>query len=206
MVDEEGYLWDNVRQVAEHVKANEVAIELRAQVDRALAFGVPLSHLDTHMGALLSRPDLLEVYVQLGIEYDLPVLFMRDPDNRLSREYPGLAERGGAMLQLLDEHRFPVLDNIGQFYGGETHVARREAYVNFFRSLKPGVSEIIIHCGYDNEELRNITSSSSRRDGDRRIFLDPDIRRLLAELEVEVIDWRKFRQIRSATPDRKAPE
>jgi len=199
LVDPDGYLWDNVRQVAKHVKAKEVAIELRAQIDRALKFGVPLSHLDTHMGALVSRPDLLDVYVKLGIEYDLPVLFVRDRDGRLAKEYPALAERSEALQKQLDAKNLPVLDNLAQFYGGDTHEERRANYVRAIKSLKPGVTELIIHCGYDNEELRAITNSASRRDGDRRIFSDPDIAALIRAHGIEVITWRQFRKLANRT-------
>jgi predicted glycoside hydrolase/deacetylase ChbG (UPF0249 family) len=193
LVDEDGYLWDNVQQVAEHAKADEVAIELRAQVDRARQFGVPLTHLDTHMGALISRPDLLEEYVKLGLEYDLPVLFVRDTKGELAKAYPAMAVRGEQLLKQLDERKFPVLDNMAQFYGGDTYEGRRENYINTLRSLEPGVTELIIHCGYDNQELKAITSSASRRDGDRRIFTDPDIVSLIQKLDIEVISWRQFR-------------
>ncbi len=74
LIDTEGFLWDNVQQVVEHAKAEEVRIELKAQIDKALAFGVPLSHLDAHMGAAVSRPDLVDVVRSLSLEYDLPVL------------------------------------------------------------------------------------------------------------------------------------
>jgi len=195
LVDPDGYLWDNVRQVAERAKADEVAIELRAQVDRAKQFVVPLTHLDTHMGALVSRPDLLEVYVNLGIEYDLPVLFVRDTDGETAKEYPALAQRGDELVKLLDERKLPVLDQLAQFYGGDTHEERRENYIKLLRTLKPGVTELIIHCGYDNEELRAITNSAARRDGDRRIFSDPDIAALIRELGIEVISWRQFREL-----------
>ncbi len=193
LVDPDGYLWDNVRQVAEHAKAAEVAIELRAQVNRAKQFGVPLTHLDTHMGALVSRPDLIEVYVKLGLEYDLPVLFVRDMGGETAKEYPAIAQRGEELVKLLDERKLPVLDQLAQFYGGDTHEERRENYIKLLRTLKPGVTELIIHCGYDNEELRAITNSASRRDGDRRIFSDPDIAALIRELNIEVISWRQFR-------------
>jgi predicted glycoside hydrolase/deacetylase ChbG (UPF0249 family) len=195
LIDQNGYLWDDVRQVAQHVKAEEAAIELRAQVERAQHFGVPLSHLDTHMGALISRPDLMTVYVNLGLEYDLPILFIRETDAQLARQYPALAERGQAMRQLLVANNMPLLDHIGQFYGGDTHQARREAYTQFLRELQPGVSQLIIHCGYDDAELRAITSSASRRDGDRRIFTDPDISALVEDLGIEVITWKQFRQL-----------
>src|SRR5690606_31277959 len=78
LVDKEGYLWDGVPQVAVNAKASEVETELRAQVQRALDFGVPVTHLDTHMGAVVSRPDLVEVYVKLGVEFNVPVFFLRD--------------------------------------------------------------------------------------------------------------------------------
>ncbi len=197
LVDEHGYLWDNVRQVAEHAKAAEVAVELRAQVDRARQFGIPLTHLDTHMGALVSRPDLLEVYVELGLEYDLPILFVRDREGKMAREYPALAQRGEAMLQKLDGRMFPVLDHLAQFYGGETHAARRASYLQLLRTLQPGVTELIIHCGYDNQELRAITRSAARRDGDRRIFSDPEVASLIRDLGIELITWKQFRQMRS---------
>jgi predicted glycoside hydrolase/deacetylase ChbG (UPF0249 family) len=195
LVDPDGYLWDNVQQVAERAKAEEVAIELRAQVERAKQFGVPLSHLDTHMGAVISRPDLLQVYVELGLEYDLPILFVRG--NSLNSEYAAIAQRGAEMQRKLDAQGLPLLDGLLQFYGGDSHAERRETYLTALRSLPPGVTQLIIHCGYDDDELRAITSSASRRDGDRQIFTDPAVRDLMRQLDIELVTWKQFRQLRS---------
>ena len=199
LVDDDGYLWDNVRQVAEHVKADEAEIELRAQIDRAGQFGVPLSHLDTHLGAVACRPDLVEVYVRLGIEYDLPILFPR-ADPATVREYPALAERGKAILELLDRHRLPVLDRLVQFYGGEMHEERRARYLDALGKLRPGVSQLIVHCGFDDAELRAITSSAPRRDSDRRVFTDPEVIAEIKRLGIEVITWSEFRRMTSGAP------
>jgi predicted glycoside hydrolase/deacetylase ChbG (UPF0249 family) len=197
LVDEQGYLWDNVALVMQHVKAEEAEIELRAQINRARQFGVPLSHLDTHMGALFSRADLMEVYVKLGLEFDLPVLFIREISPPVAREYPALASRGQAIIERLKSRRFPLLDNIGQFYDGDSHDERHKSYINFLRDLPAGVSELIIHCGYDDEELRAITDSAPRRDGDRRIFTDPATIALVKDLGIEVINWKQFRQMQN---------
>jgi chitin disaccharide deacetylase len=163
LIDPEGYLWDNTDQVRQHVQADEVRIELKAQIDRALAFGVPLSHLDTHMGAVMTRPDLVEVYVELAREYKLPVLFLSRMDAQLRREYPALADRFDASLPKLREARLPVLDMLYQFYGGDIPAKRRETYEQALRDLSPGVNQLIIHCGIDNDELKAITTSSARR-------------------------------------------
>ncbi|MCA9192936.1 MAG: ChbG/HpnK family deacetylase [Planctomycetales bacterium] len=194
LVDADGYLWDNVGRVAQHVKASEAKIELTAQIERALKFGVPLSHLDTHMGAVLSRPDLFEVYVDLGVQYGLPVLFV---DNQLlAAEYPAIASTGAALQAKLEQANLPVLNNIGQFYGGDSHEQRREEYINFLRTLQPGLNQLIIHCGFDNEELRGITSSSARRDGDRLIFTDPAIGKMMQELGIELTTWKRLRAVK----------
>jgi hypothetical protein len=195
LIDDEGYLWDNVELVMQHVKAEEAEIELRAQINRAQKFGVPLSHLDTHMGALFSRPDLMDVYVKLGLEFDLPVLFIRQITPEVARAYPVVASRGQVMIERLNSRRFPLLDSIGQFYDGDSHEERHKQYIDFLRELPSGVSELIIHCGYDNEELKAITDSASRRDGDRRIFTDPATAALVKDLGIEVITWKQFREM-----------
>ncbi|MEO2029682.1 MAG: ChbG/HpnK family deacetylase, partial [Fuerstiella sp.] len=194
LVDKDGYLWDNTSQVAANVRAEEVEIELRAQIDRAKAFGVPLSHLDTHMGALISRPDLVEVYARLGIEYDLPILFLRNVDETTAKAYPALKEAAAGIVKALDAKGLPVLDSLAQFYGGDTHAQRQARYYETIRNLKPGVCELIIHCGIENEELRAITNSASRRDGDRRIFTSEQTRQLLKEQNVTLLTWKQFRQ------------
>ena len=201
LLDKDGFLHQNVPAVAASAKATEVEIELRAQIKRAMQFQVPITHLDTHMGALVSRPDLVEVYVNLGIEFNLPVLFIRnaDKDGRLSKEYPALAEKAAELTKALDEKRLPILDALSQFYGGTTHEMRIESYLKALRELKPGVSEIIIHCGIDNQELQAITNSSANRDGDRRIFTDPEVINEIKKLGIEIISWKQFHAI-SAKP------
>lgn len=196
LIDEAGYLWDNVAQVMANVKCEEAVIELRAQIDRALEIGIPLSHLDTHMGAVLSRPDLLEAYVQLGIEYDLPILFV-DAQSPVAEQYPALKEQGLKLQKRLQAKGLPVLDLVGQFYGGETQQERVETYRGFLGSIPPGVSLLIVHCGYDDDELRSITNSASRRDGDRQIFTNPAMTAFMKDANIEIITWNQFRRMRA---------
>lgn len=191
LVDPEGYLWDNVDQVRQNAKADEVRIELKAQIDKALAFGVPLSHLDTHMGAVLCRPDIVEVYIELGIEYNLPLLYFSRMHPEIKVGYPAYAERFEMGLKKLTDKRLPVLDYLVQIYGGDDLVMREQEYRKAIANLQPGVSQLIIHCGMHNEELKAITNSSLRRDQDYRLFTDPAMKKWLDEQGVELLTWKE---------------
>jgi len=197
LVDPEGFLWDSVSQVVMNVKADEVRIELKAQIDKALAFGVPLSHLDTHMGAVVSRPDLVEVYVDLSLEYDLPILFFKELDAETARDHPALADRLKDCVAKLNERKLPILDAMLQFYGGTVPEQRKQLYFDELAKIKPGVTQLIIHCGQDGDELRAITDSALRRDQDRAIFTDPKTRQFLADQKIQVISWKQFREMSS---------
>ena len=185
---------DSVSLVAANVRAAEVDLELRGQIDRAKQFGVPLSHLDTHMGALLARPDLVEVYARLALDYNLPILFVRDVDGQIGRAYPAVAERAAEITRELDAKGLPILDAVLQFYGGSSHEQRLNTYNEALSNLQPGVTEMIIHCGYADDELRAITTSAERRDGDRRIFSSAAMGKLLADQRVKLITWKELHQ------------
>ena len=195
LVDPTGCLWGNVGQVAMNASAEEVKIELKAQIDRALAFGVPLSHLDTHMGAVLSRPDLVEVYVNLGLEYDLPILFFKQMTPDMEKGYPALAARFQKWVGQLTERKLPLLDNLLQFYSGNVPEQRKQKYYDELAKIGPGVTQLIIHCGHDNEELRAITDSAARRDQDRVIFTENAMRDFLKSQKISLISWKQFRML-----------
>ncbi|RLS42110.1 MAG: ChbG/HpnK family deacetylase [Planctomycetota bacterium] len=190
LVDPDGFLWDNVSQVAGNAKASEVEIELKAQIAKARKLGIPVTHLDTHMGSLVCRADIIEVYARVGIEAGLPILFLDNEETR--KEYEAFNEAGATLAAALRKNGLPVLDGLAQFYGGETHQEREASYYRALRELKPGVTQLIIHCGVANEELRAITDSWERRDGDRLIFIDPKIADEIKKHNIELITWRQF--------------
>ena len=88
LTDDAGYLWPRVSQVRAHADADAVEAEWRAQIDRAVAAGIDVTHLDAHMGAALA-PEWCDRYVALGVEYGIPALITVDlasygPNNHLT--------------------------------------------------------------------------------------------------------------------------
>ena len=62
LIDEEGYLWHSEEDVAKHASPAEVEIEIRAQVQRAIDFGIKPTHIDTHMGTVYETPEFFAAY------------------------------------------------------------------------------------------------------------------------------------------------
>lgn len=75
LVDEEGAFWPSVAEVVRNASPDEVELEIRAQVDRALNMGLKPTHLDSHMGTLFYHPPFLERYIKVGVDYGIPVMF-----------------------------------------------------------------------------------------------------------------------------------
>src|SRR5215467_2230763 len=73
LVDDNGYFhhdWEH----NQHVNAKEVEIELRAQIERALAMGVRPTHFDSHQYRLIvNGKELFDVMIRVAHEYKLPV-------------------------------------------------------------------------------------------------------------------------------------
>jgi hypothetical protein len=143
LLDPSGYLWPETAPAVQHIKAEEVERELRAQIERAVAVGIHPTHLDSHMGVLLGRPDLFAVYVKVAHEYKLPFLAVRTPNTP------------PALLSPLSE-KDPVLDSVVIANPAVAASDWRSFYSSAIRNLKPGVTEMIVHLGHDDAELQAV--------------------------------------------------
>ena len=73
LLDDHGLLWRTVAEVRRNADPDAVEQEWRAQIERALDFGINVTHLDAHMGTALA-PEWCDRYVAVGIDYGVPVL------------------------------------------------------------------------------------------------------------------------------------
>ena len=188
LVDADGYLPLVETTVAQQAKPAEADRELRAQVDRAKAAGIRLSHLDSHMGALFGSPALFEVYRRLGADYGLPLLMERQAQT-------GSFVTGGQQEALVDR----VL-GIGP---GVSPAGWREAYEKILAPLPPGVYELILHLAYDDAEMRGATWDhpdwgAAWRQSDFDLVRSPEFRDFLRAQGFVLVRWRDLARAQPA--------
>ncbi len=198
LVDEHGFFWKTTEQVASHAKIGEVESELRAQIARCRAAGISLSHLDHHMFVLFKRADFIRLYVRLGIDYGLAIRYsLTTPDDidpndqeRVKAYNEGielLRDNGLPLCAVTDGDNYPVPAD-----------QKRTYFLDSLRSLKPGVTEIIIHCAYvPSGPMR--APAAERRAADTRIFMSLEIEDELRRQGIRVLSWRSFREMVAGT-------
>jgi chitin disaccharide deacetylase len=183
LVNKNGYFFSSVDSVIKSSNAIEVEKELRAQIEKAKLSGIDFTHLDSHMGTLYSSKDYLQLLLKLGREYKVPVMLNKDV----------LAMSASSV-----NDKDVMLDNIyiesPQDYAKGTEVF----YTNILQSLKPGVSEIIIHAAYDNSEMQAVTVDhpdygASWRQADFNFFTSETCKKLLQQNGIQLITWREIR-------------
>jgi len=189
--DPDGTMPRQTQTVATRAKLDEVERELRAQIDRAYAIGLKPTHVDSHMGALFNTPGLFATYVKVARSYRLPFLaFIGAP-----------SPAGQSVLQPGDI--FPdtviVADNVPK-------ERWNQFYLDAVRNLKPGLSEILFHLGYDDAELRAVTVNhdaygSAWRQRDHDLVSSAEWKQALKDNKVVLVTWREIQNaMYPATP------
>ena len=95
LLDASGYFPLDETEVAANAKIPEVELELTAQINQARAAGIQITHLDSHMSALMGTPALIEEYQRLGREQHLPILWHAEAAEKFGAE---AQPRGGFVL------------------------------------------------------------------------------------------------------------
>lgn len=188
LVDPHGYFWPEVPDLYAHATPEQALIEGRAQIERALSAGVDVTHLDSHMGAMQFHPDYMKAYLQLAVEFDLPVR-MASQETLARMGYPEL--RGQFAAQGIVSPDYFIFDELKNEKNGVAAF-----WLEVVRNLKPGLTELYIHAGLPDDELKAITSSWSTRAEQFEVFTHNEaMKQLIADQKIILIGYRPVRDL-----------
>ncbi len=188
LIDPEGYLWRSVEEVYAHSTPDQALIEARAQIRRALAFGVDVTHIDSHMGTLQLNAEYVKVYLQLAVEFDLPTR-MASQETLARFSQPALRD-GFAAKGILFPDYF-VYDELK-----DESKDVKAFWLKIVRNLKPGITELYIHAAQPHDELRAITGTWATRSAEREVFgQDEEMKQLVADQKIILLGFRPLREL-----------
>ena len=171
-----GDLWD-------HADLDEVRRECRAQIERAIYWGFDVSHLSSHLSALVMRPEFFDIYLELAADFRLP---LRLGSAALERQVGFPLRRLAAEAGVVCPDDFlPVRPT------GSRQVVER-ALVN----LAPGVTEVQVRPAVDTDELRALAPDWQGRVDDHDLLTSPGgLAAMARRAGVELVGYRALRQV-----------
>jgi len=198
MIDFEGYFYHSSEEAQEHGDPEAVQLEMRAQVDRAIALGIDPTHIDTHMGSV-AHPKFLPGYLQLAVQHAAPPMIMRN-DEQGWLDFglePETAKLGALMVAQTEEMGIPLLDHLEQLALDQaaTPEERIEYAKQSFDELEPGITHFIIHPSVNTPELRDITPDWPYRVADYQAFKSEELRDYIRDSGVQVIGYRTLKEL-----------
>jgi hypothetical protein len=187
LFDGDGGFPRTVEDLWDHADLDEARRELRSQIERAILWGFDVSHLDSHLGVLQLRPEFFDVYLDLAVEFRLPIrLPSAAAERAVGFPFRSLAAEEGVL--------FPDHFAFGRGVGGRRVVERA------IHDLEPGVTELHLHPAVDTPELRAYDDDWSHRVDDHHLLrFDTDLPALLRRHGVEIIGYRRLRALQQAT-------
>lgn len=187
LLDPSGYLWPDSEPAVQHIKADEAEREIRAQVEHAIAMGIHPTHLDSHMGVLFSRPDLVALYVKVAHEYKLPFLGMLGPN-------------APPAMRAAFSDKDILVDSVVIAGPNVPAADWRRFYLDAIKNLKPGLTEFIVHLAHDDAELQAITVDhpdygATWRQRDYDVITSVDFKKALDDNHVILVHWSDLKKL-----------
>ena len=195
LIDESGYFWRRLPMLGPKVVPEAAEVEMRSQIERALSAGIDVTHLDTHMGAAL-LPHLLEIYLRLGREYRLPVLFPRNLRDYTSvLDFEGVSLEGHfEMLEKFEKEGWPLVDHFRMSPWVPQEDTDR-TYRELIAGLPPGLTMIALHPTQSGEIESIVPAKAHFRTEEYRLLKDPNFQNFVASQGIRPIGFRPLRDL-----------
>jgi len=151
LLDGNGYLHATNAAFARSARVNEAEKEVRAQIEKAKASGIKITHIDNHMGSiLLASPDMVKMYQRIGREYKLPVLIPMNLYKLMAPKLLAAVDMRGIMV-----------DNYIISLGMLPPDKWKKFYDYNLQHLKPGLNELIFHLAFNDDEMQAIAAGQA---------------------------------------------
>jgi predicted glycoside hydrolase/deacetylase ChbG (UPF0249 family) len=177
----EGGFPRNLEDLWEHADPEEVLRECRAQIERAIAWGIDVTHLAPHLTAITLRPEFFDIYMELAVEFRVPV---RLPST-ISEEEAGFPFR---RLAAAESVLFP------DHFDHDWRPGSRERVYRAIAELEPGITEVHVQPARDTPEVHALTPWAEGWIDDHTLMTaDAHLRERLAECGATLIGYRALR-------------
>jgi hypothetical protein len=162
---------------------------------------------------LFASPEFMMLYIKVGLELKIPVMFpgghntMLASEGTIPEEGMNGLRQAGAMLW---NGGLPVLDDLhARSYGWYNNTTKMtkdelrkfatESYIRSIRELKPGLTMVITHCTAPSEIFKHTISDLVQiRQGDLLAMTDPAFKKFLQDEKVILTTWREVMKRRQA--------
>lgn len=199
LLDADGYFPHTAAAVVEHAVLDALEAELRAQIERAVAAGIDITHIDSHMLTLM-HPRFLPIYFKLAYEFRVPAFMVRNAATFMdAKEFD--EEQVDSAQSLADEaqERGMALFDHALFLPLSDPNDRVGQAKKALKNLPAGLTNFIVHPAAKSPELRALAPDWKARVADAELFVTKEWRKLVADSGVQVIGFRALRDhMRSA--------
>jgi predicted glycoside hydrolase/deacetylase ChbG (UPF0249 family) len=187
LLDAAGTFYSTTDAAAAHAKPDQAEAEIRSQIERAMAYGIHPTHLDSHMGTMFATPELFTAYVKVAHDYHLPFLAVKVTDQR------------ARLLSLLSPSDV-LFDTVVIAPPNLQPADRKSFYLNSIKDIKPGLTYFIVHLAYDDSESRammgqNEPFGAAWRQADFDIVTSAEFQQALRDNHIVVIRWRDLQKL-----------
>jgi predicted glycoside hydrolase/deacetylase ChbG (UPF0249 family) len=199
LLDEEGYLHRREAGAWAHADPAAAQIEMAAQVTRALAAGIDVTHIDVHMSTII-HPKFIRGYAQLAAQQRLPTMLLRtfQADDQAFALDPETAAIASELVAQMEAQGLPLIDSMAMLPLDQP-AERIEQAKKVLSNLRPGITHFVIHPSPDTAELRAIAPDWQCRVADYQAFSDEGLRRWIKSSGLHVLGYRAIREVMRAS-------
>jgi len=195
LIDAQGYFHQTVEAVVQSATLEAVEAELNLQVERALAEGIDVTHIDSHMGTILD-PKFVQHYLQAGASRLIPNMLPRASAKGF--DMVGVDEQALGMftpiLDQLENQGLPMLDGLFAMplEHDNDHIGAAKRLLS---EVPVGITHFLFHPSIDTPELCAICPDWKARVANYNAFISQEIKNFIKNEGIQMIGYRAIREV-----------